>query len=262
MAADRIGVRATLASGLTVIGVMVAFAARAETLPGLLGCHAIAGFGFSVLNPATGKAVLDWFPPRQRGIAMGIKQTGLTLGGVAGALTLPPLAVGADWRHAITAAGLTSLACALLVAIAYRSSGHVSVATTVDPGRFREALGFLRRPGVVVVMTCGLALSMAQSSLLAYLALYGREVLDRSAVEAGRLLALAQIGGAAGRFAWGFISDRAFQSRRRTRHRRQRVPRRRELRAALGGRPFAERGRAAHRACGGDRGLSAGSGCT
>src|SRR4029453_4314492 len=44
----------------------------------------LGGFGFSVLNPATGKAVVEGFPPRERGMAMGIKQTGLTLGGLAG----------------------------------------------------------------------------------------------------------------------------------------------------------------------------------
>jgi len=212
---DRAGVRATLASGLALIGVTVALAGRADSLAGVLGCLLVGGFGFSVLNPATGKAVIDWFPPRRRGVAMGIKQTGLTLGGVAGALVLPPVAAGTDWRHALGAAGLASVGCALLVAIAYRE-GRTTAATTVrEPGRLREAVGFLRRPGVVVVMLCGLALSMTQSSLLAYLALYAREALDLSAVQAGRLLALAQVGGATGRLAWGVVSDRVFQSRRR-----------------------------------------------
>jgi sugar phosphate permease len=68
---------------------------------------------------------------------------------------------------------------------------------------------------VVIVLACGLALSMAQSSLLAYLTLYGREALGLSAVQAARLLALAQLGGAASRLVWGVVSDRFFQSRRR-----------------------------------------------
>ncbi|HEV8143923.1 MAG TPA: MFS transporter [Methylomirabilota bacterium] len=212
---DRVGVRTSLAGGLALIGVMVALAARADGLWGVLGCLVVAGFGFSVLNPATGRAVLEWFPPRRRGVAMGIKQTGLTLGGVASALVLPPLAASADWRHALGAAGLTSVACGFLVATAYRSVRVESASAALDPGRLREAVGFLRRPGVLVVMTCGLALSMTQSALLAYLTLYGREVLELSAVQAGRLLALAQIGGAAGRLAWGVVSDRVFESRRR-----------------------------------------------
>jgi len=212
---DRVGVRATLAGGLALIGAMVAVAARAQSIHALLACLVVGGFGFSVLNPATGKAVLEWFAPRRRGVAMGIKQTGLTLGGVAGALVLPPIAAGADWRRALAIAGVTSLVCALLVAVAYRPAPvSVPVAPT-DPARLRDLPQFFRRRGVVIVLACGLALSMAQSSLLGYLTLYGREALAMSSVEAARLLALAQAGGAAGRFGWGIVSDRYFESRRR-----------------------------------------------
>lgn len=212
---DRVGVRGVLAGGLTLIGTMVVLAARADGLAALLGCLVVGGFGFSVLNPATGKAVLDWFPPGRRGVAMGVKQTGLTLGGVAAALVLPPLAAASDWRHALSVAGLTSVGCALLVSLVYRQPPRPVTSPPLDPPRVRDLLGFLQRPGILVVMSCGFALSTIQASLLAYLALYGREVLTRSAVDAARLLALAQIGGATARFAWGFVSDRSFQSRRR-----------------------------------------------
>ncbi|HYE92281.1 MAG TPA: MFS transporter [Terriglobales bacterium] len=212
---DRVGVRATLAGGLALIGAMVCVAARAGGLYGLLGALVVGGFGFSVLNPATGRAVLDWFAPRKRGIAMGIKQTGLTLGGVAAALVLPPIAAAGDWRDALLAAGLTALACALVIALAYRPAPSPAASVPLDPGRLREVPAFFRRRGVVIVLVCGLALSMAQASLLAYLALFGREALGFTAVEAGRLLALAQAGGALGRFGWGIASDRFFDSRRR-----------------------------------------------
>ena len=212
---DRVGVRASLAGGLALIGAMVALASRAHGLSALLGCLLIGGFGFSVLNPATGKAVIDWFPPRRRGVAMGIKQTGLTLGGVAAALALPPVAAAYDWRAALAVAGATSIACAVLVALAYRSAPTTVARAAVDPGRLRELPQFLRRPGVMILLVCGLALSMAQSSLLGYFALYGREALGLTGVEAGRLLALAQAGGAGARLAWGIVSDRFFESRRR-----------------------------------------------
>jgi len=146
---------------------------------------------------------------------MGIKQTGLTLGGVVGALVLPPLAAASDWRHSLTVAGLTAVACALVVALAYPRPPGSRAALPRVPGRLRELPQFLGRPGVFVVLLCGLALSMAQSSLLAYLTLYGREAVGLSPVEAARLLALAQVGGTGSRLAWGVVSDRFFQSRRR-----------------------------------------------
>jgi len=212
---DRLGVRLTLGAGQAVIGILVLVAALAGSLRTLLACLVLAGFGFSVLNPSTGKAVLEWFPPRGRGLAMGIKQTGLTLGGLVGALALPPLALVAGWRAALAAGGALALVSAALTLIVYRSPAGASGAAAAVWPRLGELRVFLRRPGVIVVFLSGLALSVAQSSVLAHLAIYARETFALSPVAAGQMLALAQAGGTAGRLAWGVISDRFFGGRRR-----------------------------------------------
>jgi MFS family permease len=212
---DRLGVRLTLGGGLLVIGTFVSAVALAHTLPALLGGLVAAGFGFSVLNPSSGKAVLEWFPPRNRGVAMGIKQTGLTLGGLTAALTLPPVAVAFGWRAALAAAGAASIAAAVLVLAVYRTPVAPAVARPASWPRWSELGVFLRRPGVLVVFASGLALSTAQSSVLAYLALYAKETFAISAVAAGQVLAVAQLGGTASRLAWGAVSDRFFGGRRR-----------------------------------------------
>ena len=77
---DRLGVRATLAAGLLFEAVMIALAGEAPRFTVLLACLFGAGVGFSVVNPTTGKAIIERFPMRERGVAMGIKQTGLTSG--------------------------------------------------------------------------------------------------------------------------------------------------------------------------------------
>src|SRR6059036_2559199 len=176
---------------------------------------ALGGFGFSVLNPATGRAVVEWFPPRERGIAMGVKQTGLTLGGLTAALLLPPIARAWSWRHALATAGLLSLVSATLVAILYRSRSTPSTAGPVERPRLSELGEFLRRPPILVVFGCGLALSIAQSSLMAYLVLYAKDSFDVSAVRAAQFLAIAQVGGTVSRILWGVVSDRSFGGRRR-----------------------------------------------
>ena len=212
---DRGGVRATLGLGQVIIGVMVTLAAFTWSLPAFLACLVVAGFGFSVLNPSTGRAVIEWFPPRRRGFAMGIKQTGLTLGGLIAALTMPPLALRFGWRHALVSAGALSLLSAALVAVAYRPPAVAAVARPTEWPRIAELGMFFRRPGVVIVFLSGFALSIAQSAVLAYLALYAKETFAVSAVAAGQFLALAQVGGTGSRLAWGAISDRFFGGRRR-----------------------------------------------
>ena len=212
---DRLGVRLTLGGGLLLIGGLVIAAACARNVSALLGALVVAGFGFSVLNPASGKAIVEWFPPRGRGLAMGIKQTGLTVGGMTGALTLPPLALALTWRHALAAAGAVSVLAAALVLAVYRRPAVLVAAPPTARPRLAELRVFMRRPGVLLVFASGLALSTAQSSLLAYLALYTKETFAVSPIAAGQVLALAQLGGTGARLAWGAASDRFFGGRRR-----------------------------------------------
>ena len=212
---DSLGVRRTLALGLLLIGVMVGAAGNLTTLTALLACLVVGGFGFSVLNPATGRAIVDWFPARRRGAAMGVKQTGLTLGGVLASLTLPPIAALYGWRHALFVAAAVAIATGVVIALTYRRPPMPAAAAPLSRGTLREAVGFLRRPGVAVVFVCGFVLSIAQSSQLAYLSLYAKETFGFGAVAAGQMLALAQTGGTVSRLAWGFVSDRWFAGRRR-----------------------------------------------
>lgn len=213
--ADHLGVRRALALGLGATGALVGVAALAPDLGLLLACLLVAGFGFSVSNPATGKAILEWFAPRQRGMAMGIKQTGLTLGGLSAALLLPLIAEAWSWRRALSAAGAAAVGVAILTVVGYRRPPAVTPPAAVTRPRLADLGPFVRRPPVLVVFASGFLLSTAQSSLLGYLALYARDTFAVSAVRAGQFLALAQVGGTLARLAWGIVSDRSFGGRRR-----------------------------------------------
>jgi sugar phosphate permease len=212
---ERRGVRPSLVAGQVLTGAMVVLAALARDLPAMLVCLVIAGFGFAVLNPATGKAIVDWFPPRERGQAMGIKQAGLTLGGMASAAALPPVALVLGWRSALAIAGGAALVSALLLALFYRDPRARPVAPPGRPITLADVVPFLRRRGVMIVFLCGLALSLVQSGVLAYLVLAMRDTFGVSVVDAARLLAVAHFGGALGRLGWGVLSDRLFDGRRR-----------------------------------------------
>jgi len=212
---DRLGIRVTLAGGLALTGLMIGAAAQAPTLPLTLAGFFLAGLGFAVINPTTGKAIIERFPPRERGFAMGIKQTGLTLGGVTAALTVPALGLSKGWRVALTAAAAASLAGAVAALFGFRPRAPTAAAPVARHPRLAEVAPFLGRPSFIVLLASGFALSINQSSLLAYFALFARESQGLSVVAAGGLLALAQAGGTVGRVGWGITSDRVFGGRRR-----------------------------------------------
>ena len=213
--ADRWGVRPTFLGGMAVGAGGLALAAGGPGFWLFLFCLFLAGIGWSVVNPVLGKAIVDLFPVRERGVAMGIKQMGLTVGGVISALILPRVAAAWSWRVAIAACALTMGAPVLA---SWRTLAPLAVARvdgTRMPGVPRaDNWWWLRRPPLLTLFGAGLALGMVQSAVLAYLPLYGVEVLGLGAVAAGGLVAAAQAGGAAARLGLGAASDRWLGSRR------------------------------------------------
>jgi sugar phosphate permease len=92
LAVDRYGERATIAVGLTGSAMCLIAAARVSRLEPLLVLLVLSGaFGASV-HSASGRAVMRWFDPDERGFALGIRQTAIPLGGVTVSLVVPSLA--------------------------------------------------------------------------------------------------------------------------------------------------------------------------
>ncbi|MEK7371318.1 MAG: MFS transporter [candidate division NC10 bacterium] len=206
--ADRVGVRAAFVGGLLITGGPLVGAALAPSFPAFLGFLVVAGIGWSLVNPALARVILVLFAPRERGIAMGIKQMGLTLGGIASALVLPALAGAAGWRVAV---GLCAAVVGLGALIAWAVlSGFAAPAGAPDGGSSggASAWWWLGRPGLLVLFGAGLVLGMVQSAFLGYFPLFAVQGQGFTVVAAGGLLAAAQTGGALARLGLGAASDR------------------------------------------------------
>src|SRR3972149_2004276 len=166
---------------------MIALAGEAPRFTVLLACLFGAGVGFSVVNPTTGKAIIERFSLRERGFAMGIKQTGLTLGGMLAAFTLPAVALRWGWQAAFTVAGACAAPGALGGPVSGRGPGRAAPPPAGQPPpRLAEVGEFLRNRSFVVLLLSGFTMALTQSSLLAYLALYARDRLADRGGGAGR----------------------------------------------------------------------------
>jgi len=147
LAADRFGERVVLAAGLLVCAASIVGAAFASSFSMLLLFLAISGAAGASVNSASGRAVMHWFAADERGLALGIRQTAIPLGGLVAALTLPALAAGGGSKAAfLFLAGLCA-AGALVGALVLRGREAVEgieagsiLRTLADGGLWRLSL--------------------------------------------------------------------------------------------------------------------------
>ena len=110
LAADRYGERVVLALGLFGAAAFLAGAAEASSFETLFALLVLAGASGASVNSASGRAVMLWFAPSERGLALGIRQTAIPLGGLIVAIVVPGLAASGGSRAAFFfLAGLAAL---------------------------------------------------------------------------------------------------------------------------------------------------------
>jgi sugar phosphate permease len=90
-AVDRWGERWTLAGGLAACSIFLVGAAFAPSFGWLVVLLGLAGIAGGSVQSGSGRAVMRWFSARERGLALGVRQTAVPVGGAVAALVLPVL---------------------------------------------------------------------------------------------------------------------------------------------------------------------------
>jgi sugar phosphate permease len=199
--ADRFGERRVMTGGLLLaVGALVA-TTRTTTVGPLMGWLVLAGAAGASVNAASGRAVLGWFGPGERGFAMGVRQTALPLGAGLAAAGLPPVANagGLDAAFLVLAGGCLLGAVVVLALVREAPSQPVRIAGGLAPIRDPR----IRRFGVV-----SLLLVIPQFAVVAFLVVYLVDEHDVRPASAALLLAAVQLAGGAGRIVAGRWSDR------------------------------------------------------
>jgi ACS family hexuronate transporter-like MFS transporter len=165
---------------------------------------ALAGLAMGAGDPATNVLVAMNVSRRRRGLIMGLKQTGFTVGGLLGGLLLPSVAEAADWRVAV----LVPLFVCVIVGL-----GGVIVTGAQPMPRASSDQAKVRSLTQVPMGVYGFFMAGIQLSTLGLLAVYLVDKVDYSPRVAGWAIAFALAGGTIGRIAWGVMSDRLMSSR-------------------------------------------------
>ena len=202
LATDRVGERTVIAVGLGVASVCLGAAAFADSFASLALLLFVAGaFGASV-NSASGRAVMHWFDARQRGFALGVRQTAVPIGGAWVALVLPLLLSGDDVRPALLALAVGCLAGGVIGLAVLREGPQTEPADS--PPRAQSVL----RDRGLWLLSAGSGLLLApQACLVGFLVVFLHERRDLSTASAGIVLAALNVLGIATRIGAGRWSD-------------------------------------------------------
>jgi MFS family permease len=200
---DRVGERTVLTVG-SALTAAAAYAAASAHSMALIGLYLfLGGMAAASCNVAGGRLVAAWFPPQQRGLAMGIRQTAQPLGIALGALVMPELAERGP------RSGLMFLALMCAVAAVASALGIVDPPRKSRKKATEEELGNPYRGSFVLwrIHAAAGLLMMPQAVTATFVLAWLMHHHGWSVAAAGGLITLCQMLGALGRIAVGRWSD-------------------------------------------------------
>ncbi len=204
LAADRFGERAVIAVGLSAAGVAVGLAVRAGSFASLALLLVLAGALGASVNSATGRAVMHWFDAGSRGLALGLRQTGVPISGAVTALVLPLLSRHDDPRPALSAlAGFCLLGA--LVALLVVREGPVPD----EKGGGPATIAPLRDRRIWLLSAAGALMLEPQACLVGFFVVFLRDGRGMTTAAASAALAVLNVLGIAARIGAGRWSDLA-----------------------------------------------------
>ncbi|CAN5287755.1 MFS transporter [soil metagenome] len=197
--ADRIGERLVIALGQTGTASALVWAAYAPSFGVLVVALTVAGALGAGVNAASGRALMAWFGEDERGLALGIRQMAVPLGGAVAAVALPLLNERISLHAAFDGLAIACLVAAVVGALLLR----------VEPAEDHSVLARpLRDPRVWRICVASTFYVTTQIALLGFFVLFLHERRGVSTSVAAGALAVTQVLGGIARVAVGRLSDR------------------------------------------------------
>ena len=219
---DRIGARIMM-TALSLVGILGALIfSWADSLSlGLTG-RILLGIGMACNLMGTLKLVSDWFTPRTFATLSGVVFSIGTLGNIIATTPLVLLVEQVGWRHSFQLIAALNLLLTVMLYFIVRDKpdspeSHSPGIAGTDS--FHQAVAnlkllFRRRDYWIISLSTFVRYGVFAAFQALWAGPYLIEVMGYSAVEAGNLILLMNIGLLAGGPLWGVVSDRLFYTRK------------------------------------------------
>ncbi|MEZ5099969.1 MAG: MFS transporter [Thermoleophilia bacterium] len=211
VAVGRWGGRTVMLAGTAISTAGLFGAAFAPSAPVLVAMLFLSGVGTAAVPIASIGAVFDVFPIDRRAWALGVRQMGVPLARILGAILLPALDHVGGSRAALLLCAAATVSFGALFAVV--GAGGAPSASA-DGRRPRARLApLLAIPGMRRLLTVSFFYVLALQATLVFLVPAARDA-GLSDLASNAAFFLLQISAAAARVVWGRIADRGAGRRR------------------------------------------------
>lgn len=211
---DKKGEKQIIGWGSIILGLSALLLIPVNHYTTLLLVLIVVGIWYGSAQTGGSTAIVKWFPDKHRGLAIGIRQTGIPIGGALASTVLTYLYQHHDLSSVHLTQGLMAIGGGLLFLLLYKEpKQHVSAA--VAPIPFKEKLRAIRHNRALYpLFFVGTVMMSLQMIIIAHFMSYLHQEGGYSLTEAGRYLSLILLGGMLGRIVLAWMSDRYFAQRR------------------------------------------------
>jgi MFS family permease len=202
--ADRFGVRFVLGCSLILEGVATSSFGWIKTYEVGFALRVVAGLGAGAVLASCALSIVEWFPPRERGIAFGVLMATPPAGILATNAMVPSLNAWIGWQGAFQAVGLLTTSAGILVMLLIRSSGEIKSDQKPFLGGFKVIAS---SPGLVLTALAGFCLMWLELGTATWANAYIKQ-LGFSVKEAGFVMLFYAVGGVISPLLSGMIGDK------------------------------------------------------
>lgn len=211
---DKKGEKQIIGWGSILLGLSALLLIPVNHYTTLLLVLIVVGIWYGSAQTGGSTAIVKWFPNKHRGLAIGIRQTGIPIGGALASTLLTYLYQHHHLSSVHLAQGLMAIGGGLLFLLLYKEPKQYDTATApLIP--FKEKMRAIRHNRALYpLFFVGMVMMSLQMIIIAHFMSYLHHEGGYTLTEAGRYLSLILFGGMFGRIVLAWMSDHYFAQKR------------------------------------------------
>ncbi|MDM5189186.1 MFS transporter [Bacillus sp. DX4.1] len=214
---DQYNERLLIGFGSILLGIAILFVNTVGGFIGLLIVLSVVGIFYSTAQPGGSKVILKWFPKKHRGLAMGIRQAGIPIGGAVAGAIIPIISIEYGCPSAVYALSSICIIGGVLFLIFYKepfAHKEPSLGKKVPPF-YQQLKEIMRNKASYPVFFTGICMISLQMVLIGHFTIFLTTAKLLSPILAGQIFSVTLFLGMLGRIVLALISDRVYKGNRR-----------------------------------------------